>query len=79
MIADIKGKGEVLFANYVTMPYKLAVTCADKTVTEIDTEDITIESRIFKGKPVKGLGEVIKVTAMKYKSDYSDSGMQIKF
>ncbi len=79
MIADIKGKGEVLFANYVTMPYKLAVTCADKTVAEIDTEDITIESRIFKGKPVKGLGEVIKVTAMKYKSDYSDSGMQIKF
>ena len=79
MIADIKGKGEVLFANYVTMPYKLAVTCADKTVTEIDTEDITIESRIFKGKPVKGLDEVIKVTAMKYKSDYSDSGMQIKF
>lgn len=79
MIADIKGKGEVLFANYVTMPYKLAVTCADKTVAEIDTEDITIESRIFKGKPVKGLGEVVKVTAMKYKSDYSDSGMQIKF
>jgi len=79
MIADIKGKGEVLFANYVTMPYKLAVTCADKTVAEIDTEDITIESRVFKGKPVKGLGEVIKVTAMKYKSDYSDSGMQIKF
>lgn len=79
MIADIKGKGEVLFANYVTMPYKLAVTCADKTVAEIDTEDITIESRVFKGKPVKGLGEVVKVTAMKYKSDYSDSGMQIKF
>lgn len=79
MIADIKGKGEVLFANYVTMPYKLAVTCADKTVAEIDTEDITIESRVFKGKPIKGLGEVVKVTAMKYKSDYSDSGMQIKF
>ena len=79
MIADIKGKGEVLFANYVTMPYKLAVTCADKTVTEIDTEDIPIESRVFKGKPVKGLGEVVSVVAMKYKSDYSDGAMQIKF
>ena len=79
MIADIKGKGEVLFANYVTTPYKLAVTCADRTVTEIDTEDVPIESRVFRGKPVKGLETVVKVVAMKYKSDYADGVMQIKF
>ena len=78
MIADIKGKGEVLFANYVTIPYNLAVFCADKTVTEIDSEDITIESRVFKGKPVKGLTDVTKVVAMKYRSSYS-GGVQIKF
>ncbi len=80
MIADIKGKGEVLFANYVTMPYNLAIICADKTVTEIDTESISIESRVFKGKQIKGLGEVQKVVAMKYKSDYSENGgIQITF
>ncbi len=80
MIADIKGKGEVLFANYVTMPYKLAVFSENKTVTEIDSEDITIESRVFKGKPVKGLTGIVKIVAMKHKSDYSEaSGMQIMF
>ena len=70
----------MLFANYVTMPYNLAIICADKTVTEIDTESISIESRVFKGKQIKGLGEVQKVVAMKYKSDYSENGgIQITF
>ncbi len=80
MIADIKGKGEILFSDYVTIPYNLAIISADKTVTEIDTESISIESRVFKGKPIKGLGEVQKVVALKYKSDYAESGgVQIKF
>lgn len=80
MIADIKGKGEILFSDYVTIPYNLAIISADKTVTEIDTESISIESRVFKGKPIKGLGEVQKVVALKYKSNYAESGgVQIKF
>lgn len=79
MIADIKGKGEILFAGYVTMPYNLAVFCADKTVTEIDTESIPIENRVFRGKPLKGVGEAQKIVAMTYRSDYSEGGIQIKF
>lgn len=78
MIADIKGKGEVIFADYVTMPYSLAVIQGDKSVTEINTEDIPIESRIFKGRPVKGVKDVKKVVALKHRS-FGGSGVQIKF
>lgn len=79
MIADIKGKGEILFADYVTIPYKLAVVCEDKSVTEIDTEIVPIENRVVKGKPLKGIENVRKVVALKHRSDYSDGTMQIKF
>ncbi len=79
MIADIKGKSEIIFADYVTVPYSLAVLCGDKTVHEVCTEDISIESRVFKGKPVKGLEDVKKVVALKHKSDYSGGGVQMKF
>ncbi len=79
MLADIKGKGEMLFADYVTVPYKLAVLCADKSVFEVDTETINIENRVVKGKPIKGIAGVQKVFALKYKSDYDDGKMQIKF
>ena len=79
MIADIKGKGEILFAEYVTIPYTLAVVHGEKQVAEIDTESISIESRVFKGKPIKEFGQVTKVFALKHKSDYADGAMQIKF
>lgn len=79
MIADIKGKGDILFANYVTIPYSLAITCNNKQVVEIDTEEIPIENRVFKGKPLNGISEVKQVVAMKHKSDYPDGVMQIKF
>ena len=80
MIADVKGKGEILFAEYVTVPYTLAVICTDKSVTEIDTEKILIENRVTKGKPIKEIsGEVCKVVALKHKSDYSDGGQQLRF
>lgn len=79
MIADIKGKSEIIFADYVTVPYSLAVLCGDKSVHEICTEDISIESRVFKGKPIKGIEDVKKVVALKYKSDYPDGGVQMKF
>ncbi|MBD5631861.1 MAG: DNA topoisomerase 4 subunit A [Clostridia bacterium] len=79
MIADIKGKGEILFAEYVTIPYTLAIVYGEKQVTEVDTESIMIESRVFKGKPIKGLDNVTKVVALKHKSEYSDGRMQISF
>jgi len=77
MLADIKGKGEILFADYVTVPYNLAIVSEEKQVTEISTENISIESRVFKGRPIKDAGTVKKVVALKYKSDYS-GGVQIK-
>lgn len=81
LIADIKGKGEILFADYVTVPYKLAVVNSDKTVVEIETEDILIENRVTKGKPIKGKGitEPVAVYSEKHKSDYQDGNIQIKF
>ncbi len=79
MIADIKGKGELLFSDYVTIPYKLAIISSDKTVTEIDTEDIDIESRVSKGKSLNGISDAVKVVALKYKSEYPNGSMQINF
>lgn len=81
MIADIKGKGEIMFADYVTVPYSLAVVNEDKTVAEISTEDIPIETRVFKGKPLKvdGVKNVSAVYALKHRSEFPDGRMQIKF
>ena len=79
MIADIKGKGEVLFANYVTVPYNLAFYTAQRVMHEVDSEDISIENRVFKGKPLKGIENISKVVAMKYKSEYDGGAVQIKF
>ena len=80
MAADIKGKGEILFADYVTIPYSLAVI-SDKGVAEVNTEDIPIETRVFRGKPLKNekVGSVTAVYALKHRSDYPDGRMQIKF
>ena len=79
MIADIKGKGEIAFSEYVTMPYSLAILQEDKTVVEINTEDVSIESRIFKGKPIKGINGVKKVVALKYRSYLAGGAHQLKF
>ena len=79
MIADIKGKGELLFADYVTVPYKVAVVSEDKSVTEVDTEDISIENRVSKGKPIANIKNVVKVVALKHRSEYPDGAVQIKF
>ena len=79
MIADIKGKGEILFSDYVTVPYKLAVVSGDKSVAEIDTEEISIENRVSKGKPIANIKDVVNVVALKHKSEYPDGAIQIKF
>ena len=79
MIADIKGKGELIFADYVTVPYKLAVVSGDKSVSEVDTEEINIENRISKGKPLANIKDAVKVVALKHKSEYPNGNVQIKF
>lgn len=78
MIADIKGKGELIFSDYVTLPYKLAFITELKNVFEVDTESISIENRVFRGKPIKGIEHITKVIALKYKSDYPGGNVQMK-
>ncbi len=69
IIADIKAKGEILFVDYVTVPYMLAVINSDKTVCEISTEDIPIEPRATKGKAIKagGITSPAAIISEKYK------------
>ena len=78
MIADIKGKGDILFADYVTIPYKLAIMKSDKSVVEIDTEDILIENRVSKGKPLDGITDAVRVVPLKHRSDFPAEGVQLK-
>jgi DNA gyrase/topoisomerase IV subunit A len=79
MITD--SKSTVLFAEYVTIPYNLAIINEDKTIAEIETEDIPIDARVSKGKPIKraDITSVKSLVALKYKSEYEDGKMQIKF
>ncbi len=77
MIVDNKSK--VLFADYVTVPYKLGIVRTDNSLEEIDTEDITIEPRPSKGKPLARASEVVGAVALKYRSDFDGGNMQIKF
>ena len=78
MITD--SKSNVLFADYVTIPYALAVVSEEGTLTEVQTEDIPIEPRPSKGKPLKGSGitTVKSVCALKYKSQFPDGNVQMK-
>lgn len=75
MIVD--GKSKVAFADYVTVPYKLGIVRADNSVTEMDTEDIFIEPRPSKGKPLPSAGDVTGVIALKYRSEYENGNQQL--
>ncbi len=64
-ILDSKA-GSVIFADYVTEPYMLAIV-TDDGMAEIATEDVAIEETNTRGKPVKGATWKAKeVYAMKY-------------
>ena len=78
MITD--SKSNVLFADYVTVPYMLAVTSESGAVSELETEDISIESRPSRGKSMKAFGitTVKGVCALKYKSQFPDGNVQMK-
>ncbi|MCD7729051.1 MAG: DNA topoisomerase 4 subunit A, partial [Clostridia bacterium] len=83
MIADVKDCGRLIFADYVTIPYTLAVINEDKSVAEVSTEDISIENRISKGKKLKRTPPLapVKVFALKQKSDGGGNGggIQLRF
>ena len=71
-IVDLGSNRSVVYADYVTMPYKIAVKMDDGSLVEADTEeDVSIEDRTTKGKGIK-LKKGCKATAfwsMKYLSD----------
>ena len=67
-IASLKAE-TVIFADYVTEPYMLAVVTEDGSMAEISTEDIPIDSTNTRGRPVRGVKWTPKaVYAMKYRS-----------
>ncbi len=66
-IATLK-EDSVLFADYVTVPYMLAVVTEEGTMTEIATEDVPIDASNTRGRPLKGVKWKAKeVYAMKYR------------
>ncbi len=68
-IVDLPQDSAVLFADYVTNPYKLALLMNDDSLVEIDSEDnITIEDRLSKGKNIKVKKgcKVVAVYSLKY-------------
>ena len=53
-IADLGKDRRVVYADYVTEPYKIAVQMDDGSLSQADTEDdISIEDRNTKGKNIK--------------------------
>ena len=58
---------EIIFAEYVTEPYYLAVSDGDGNMLAYDTEDISIEASTAKGRKLKGRSEeVCAVYALKF-------------
>ena len=58
---------EIIFAEYVTEPYYLAVAAPDGKMTSYDTEDVSIEVNSAKGRKLKGRSEdVSAVYALKF-------------
>lgn len=66
-IASLKEE-KVVFADYVTVPYMLAVVKEDGTMTELSSEDIPIDSTNTRGRTLRGVKWTAKaVYAMKYR------------
>ncbi|MBO5783120.1 MAG: DNA topoisomerase 4 subunit A [Clostridia bacterium] len=58
---------EIIFAEYVTEPYYLAVSDGEGNMLAYDTEDISIEASTAKGRKLKGRSEeVCAVYALKF-------------
>ncbi len=53
-VADMKDD-KVIFADYVTEPYDLAIFTEEGTVEKLSTEDIPIDATYTRGRPLKGV------------------------
>ncbi len=80
IVADVKDCGGLLFAGYVTIPYTLAIINKDGSVAEINTEEISIENRVTKGRKLKRQPPVdpARIVALRQKSDYVDGNVQMR-
>ncbi len=68
-IADMKDD-KVIFADYVTEPYDLAVFTEEGSVEKLSTEDIPIDATYTRGRPLKGVTWKAKeIFAMKKERD----------
>lgn len=66
-IASLKG-AKIIFANYVTVPYMLAVVKDDDTMTELSTEEVPIDATNTRGRNLKGVKwKAQQVFAMRYR------------
>ena len=54
------GSEKVIFANYVTVPYQLALQFKNGKLKEISTEDVPIDATNTRGRTVKGVKETPK-------------------
>ena len=58
----------IIYADYVTVPYMLAVTTDEGTMSEISTEDIPIDATNTRGRPLKNAKwKAVEVFSMKYR------------
>ncbi len=68
MIVSLKGSDQVIFADCVTVPYYLAVVTQSGEMTELLTEDISIDATSTRGRPIRGVKWIPKeIYAMKYR------------
>lgn len=68
-ITSLKGT-HLIFADYVTTPYVLAVRTDEDELVEIDTEEISIDNTSTRGRPFKGVKWTPKeVHAVKFRDD----------
>ena len=68
-ITSLKGT-ELIFADYVTEPYTLAVRTDGDEVLEIDTEDVPIDTTSTRGRPFKGTKwKPVEVRAVRFREE----------
>ncbi len=78
MIANIKGRGNILFAEHVTVPYECAIIGEDKSISPFNTEDIMLGDTYTLGKTLYS-NPIKAIYALKHRSEFPDGNVQLKF
>ena len=64
-IAALREGEKVIFADYVTKPYMLGIISSEGTMSEVSTEDISIDAMNTRGRPLKGGITASEIFALK--------------